>query len=110
MIVQLPLQLWSLPGTPAPADIHDALAAHYQDCAFVEVQALADTKAMTGLEPGALNGTDTLRLHVFANVDHQQVIVATVLDNLGKGAGGQAVHNMNLMLGLEETAGLRQAP
>ena len=47
---------------------------------------------------------------MFANVELKQVIVAALVDNLGKGAGGQAVHNMNLMLGLEETAGLRQAP
>ena len=106
MIVQLPLQLWSLPGKPQPKDIHGALAAHYQDCRFVTVPGLADTKAMTGLEPEALNGTDELRLHVFANQAHSQAVVAALVDNLGKGAAGQAVHNMNLMLGLDETAGL----
>ena len=106
MIVQLPLQLWSLPGKPQPKDIHGALAAHYQDCRFVTVPGLADTKAMTGLEPEALNGTDELRLHVFANEAHGQAVVAALVDNLGKGAAGQAVHNMNLMLGLDETAGL----
>ncbi|NQU62305.1 MAG: N-acetyl-gamma-glutamyl-phosphate reductase [Rhodospirillales bacterium] len=106
MIVQLPLQLWSLPGNPSPADIHAALAAHYKDCPFVSVAALADTAAMTGLQPEALNGTNELRLHVFANAERGQAVIATLLDNLGKGASGQAVQNMNLMLGLPETAGL----
>jgi N-acetyl-gamma-glutamyl-phosphate reductase len=53
-----------------------------------------------------LNGTDELRLHVFANQAHEHAVVAALLDNLGKGAAGQAVHNMNLMLGLDEAAGL----
>jgi N-acetyl-gamma-glutamyl-phosphate reductase len=39
-----------------------------------------------------------------------RVIVCTVLDNLCKGSSGQAVQNANLMLGLEETQGLMQAP
>ena len=106
MIVQLPLQLWALPGSPTPTDIHGALSAHYQGRRFVTVPDLADTAAMTGLEPEALNGTDELRLHVFANQAHGQAVVAALMDNLGKGAAGQAVHNMNLMLGLDETAGL----
>ena len=106
MIVQLPLALWSLPGKPEPKDIHGALAAHYQDRRFVTVADLADTAAMAGLEPEALNGTDELRLHVFANQAHEHAVVAALLDNLGKGAAGQAVHNMNLMLGLDEAAGL----
>ena len=106
MIVQLPLQLWSLPGKPEPKDIHGALSAHYQGCRFVTVPDLADTAAMAGLEPEALNGTDELRLHVFANQAHSQAVVAALVDNLGKGAAGQAVHNMNLMLGLDEVAGL----
>jgi len=110
MIVQLPLQLWSLPGKPAPADVHACLDAHYRDCLFVDVAALAETAAMTGLEPEAMNGTDAVRLHVFANAEEGQAIVAAQLDNLGKGAGGQAVQNMNLMLGFEETAGLVPAP
>lgn len=109
MIVQLPLQLWSLPCKPSPGDVHACLAAHYRDCLFVDVPALADSKAMTGFGPETMNGTDSIRLLVFGNEDNGQANIAALVDNLGKGAGGQAVHNMNLMLGLEETAGLRQA-
>ena len=58
------------------------------------------------LDAESLNGTDGLTLHVFANEARQQAVVCAVLDNLGKGAAGQAVQNLNLMLGLPETASL----
>jgi N-acetyl-gamma-glutamyl-phosphate reductase len=106
MIVQAPLQLWDLPAAPAPADIHAALDAHYGDCRFVTVAGLDESEALARLEPESLNGTNTLRLHVFANAGQDQALIAGVLDNLGKGASGQAVQNMNLMLGLDEGTGL----
>lgn len=110
MIVQMPLQLWSLPGEPAAQDLQGALEAHYRGQRFVTVTALADSSAMTGVDPEALNGTNELHLHVFANEgqgeDGGQAVVMAVLDNLGKGASGQAVQNMNLMLGLDPAAGL----
>ena len=108
MIVSLPLQLWALPGTPTPTDIHEALADHYAPASMVTVASLAETAALDTLDPETLNGTDELRLHVFANESHGQVMVAALLDNLGKGASGQAVQNMNLMCGFPETAGLTQ--
>ncbi len=106
MIVQLPLQLWALGGKPSAKDVHGALEAHYQGRRFVTVMPLDDPAGMDGLEPEALNGTNELRLHVFANEDREQAVVAGLLDNLGKGASGQAVQNLNLMLGLDEGAGL----
>ncbi len=106
MIVQLPLQLWALKGKPSAKDVHGALEAHYQGRRFVTVMPLDDPAGMDGLEPEALNGTNELRLHVFANEDREQAVVAGLLDNLGKGASGQAVQNLNLMLGLDEGAGL----
>ena len=106
MIVQLPLQLWALPTQPSPADVHGALADHYAGCAFVSVAELAEAETMTGLDPEGLNGTDALRLHVFANPHEGQAVVMALIDNLGKGAAGQAVQNMNLMLGFDEGEGL----
>ena len=106
MIVQIPLQLWALPGAPSPGDIHAALAAHYAGRGFVSVAEPDESAALKRLDPEALNGTNTLRLHVFGNPDHGQAVIAGVLDNLGKGASGQAVQNLNLMCGLDETAGL----
>ena len=59
------------------------------------------------LDAEAMRGSDRLRLHVFGNAARAQAMVCAVLDNLGKGAAGQAVQNMNLMLGLAEVVGLR---
>ena len=58
------------------------------------------------LDAEELNDTNRLRLFVFANEETEQVILTAQLDNLGKGASGQAVQSLNLMLGLDETAGL----
>jgi N-acetyl-gamma-glutamyl-phosphate reductase len=50
------------------------------------------------LDPQALNDTNDMRLHVFTNAEHGQVLLAAVFDNLGKGASGAAVQNLDLML------------
>lgn len=102
MIVLAPLHLADLPGHPGAGDIHGALGDHYAGRAFVTVADSGD--GLEHLDPESLNGTNQLRLHVFANGD--LAVVAAVLDNLGKGASGQAVQNMNIMLGLPEGTGL----
>jgi N-acetyl-gamma-glutamyl-phosphate reductase len=106
MIVQVPLHLDRLSGRPGAAEVHGMLAAHYQDRRFVAVAPLAETLAMDHLDPEDLNGTNELRLHVFANEAAGHVVLVALLDNLGKGASGQAVQNMNLMLGCPEDEGL----
>lgn len=110
MIVQVPLQLAALPAKPNPSDIHGVLANHYAGRRFVTVAPLEETDAMTGLQPEFLNETNELRLHVFGSEKHDHAVVMGVLDNLGKGASGQAVQNMNIMLGLPEQTGLEPAP
>ena len=102
MIVQVPLHLGDLPGSPGAGDIRAALEDHYAGRAFVTVADSGD--GADHLDPDSLNGTNQLRLHVFANGD--LAVLAAVLDNLGKGASGQAVQNMNIMLGLPEGTGL----
>ncbi|HLF70664.1 MAG TPA: N-acetyl-gamma-glutamyl-phosphate reductase [Dehalococcoidia bacterium] len=113
MIVSLPLQLWSLPGAPTPRQVHDALASHYagkDGPRGVCVAPLEESAALKDhLDPETLNGTDRLTIHVFANEAREQAVVCAVLDNLGKGAAGVAVQNLNLMLGLPETAGLDES-
>jgi N-acetyl-gamma-glutamyl-phosphate reductase len=117
MLVEVPLQLWALPGRPSPVDLHVALAAAYAGEAFVEVASGAEcaelAKARAGaagynaeLDPEALNGTNRMRLYVFGNADGSQARLVAQLDNLGKGASGAAVQSLNLMLGLPEGAGL----
>ena len=61
---------------------------------------------MAHLEPVGLNGTNDLKLFVFANEATGQVVLTALLDNLGKGASGQAVQCLNLMLGMDEDTGL----
>lgn len=106
MIVQIPLPLWSLPGTPTPVQIHAVLAEHYAMQGSVSVASLEETCQLTRLEPEALNNTNQLKIHVFACSDSRQAVVMGLLDNLGKGASGQAVQNMNLMLGMAGDTGL----
>lgn len=106
MLVQIPLPLWSMPETPSPGDVHDALAAHYAGLRFVTVAAPDDIAAMDRLEPDAANGTNELRLYVFGNEESGQAVVMALLDNLGKGAAGHAVQNLNLMIGAAEATGL----
>jgi N-acetyl-gamma-glutamyl-phosphate reductase len=106
MLVEVPLQLAALPSSPSVEVVHGALAEAYADCRFVEVAELEATEAMTGIDPEGLNGTNRMRLHVFGDRDGAQVRLVALLDNLGKGASGAAVQNLNLMLGLDEEAGL----
>lgn len=109
MLVQVPLHLGMLPRVPSGSDLHAVLAEHYAGERFVTVRPLNDASALregTFLEPEALNGTNRLELFVFANDAARQALLVARLDNLGKGASGAAVQNLNLMLGLPEEAGL----
>ena len=109
MLVHVPLQLAALPRAVSGADLHAALAEHYAGERFVTVRPLNDGSALRDgnfLEPEALNGTNRLELFVFTNDAVRQALLVARLDNLGKGASGAAVQNLNLMLGLPEEAGL----
>jgi len=107
MIVQVPLQLWSVPGKPSVAAIFEMLRDYYADQNFVSVADNTEADAhLAFLDPEDLNDTNRLRLFVFGNDAHSQVVLTAQLDNLGKGAAGQAVQNLNIMLGLPEEAGL----
>jgi N-acetyl-gamma-glutamyl-phosphate reductase len=101
MLVQLPLHLDLLPGAPKAAKLHDALAAHYAKSNTPEqwVSVLPPT-ADGKLDATALNDTNKLELRVFANEEHRHAVLIARLDNLGKGASGAAVQNLQLMLGL----------
>jgi N-acetyl-gamma-glutamyl-phosphate reductase len=106
MIVEVPLLLWALPGTPKAERLHEVLADNYRDFALVEVASLAEAAKMKTLDAELLKNTNKMKLFVFANEKSGQARLVAVLDNLGKGAGGAAVQNLNLMLGLPETTGL----
>ena len=109
MIVSVPLHLWALDTVPTGAMIHECLAARYCDARFVSVDSPAKSGALPQLDPRALNGTNGLRIYVFTNDNRRQAVLAAVYDNLGKGASGAAVQNLNLLLGADAGAGLQAA-
>jgi N-acetyl-gamma-glutamyl-phosphate reductase len=127
MIVEMPLQLWALPGKPTVFDVHRALSEAYRGEKLVEVASfdaplealkahregravtpkmVENTTPLQTLDAELLKHSNGMKLFVFGNDKTQQARLAAVLDNLGKGAAGAAVQNLNLMLGLPETTGL----
>lgn len=109
MLVSVPLALWSLEGGPAAASVQEILTAHYTGSRFVRVAPLGEAEGMKELDPQALNGTNMLELFVFADEKTGRAVVTARLDNLGKGASGAAVQNLNLLLGMPEDAGIEAA-
>ena len=97
MLVSIPLHLDELPQRPKASDLQAALQAHYADSTFVKALGV---DASGKLEPQALNGTTNLELRVYGNDARHQAVLVARLDNLGKGASGAAVQNLELMLGL----------
>ena len=100
MLVSIPLHLDDLPGEPSGADLRDRLAAAYAGCDCVRV---AEPAGDGKLEPQALNDINRLELYVFASDKRRQAVLVARLDNLGKGASGAAVQNLELMLGLDRS-------
>lgn len=98
MIVQVPLFLDQLKDGAALETIHAALVAHYAGQSIVEVVSLDDSAKMARVDAVELAGKDTMKLYVFGSEDGEQVNLVALLDNLGKGASGAAVQNMDLML------------
>lgn len=101
MAVQLPLHLDDERTLKA---LFEALADHYDGQHFVEVVPSASLGAR--IVPTALNGTNLLQLSVHGDDEGGCATVVAVLDNLGKGASGAAVQNLNIMLELDEAEGL----
>jgi N-acetyl-gamma-glutamyl-phosphate reductase len=106
MIVEVPLHLSLLAGGPSIDDVHGVLTRHYAGQPFVEVVSLDAARGLKTLAPTLLNGTNRMHLFVFGNPESGQARLAAMFDNLGKGASGAAMQNMNIMLGLPEAAGL----
>ncbi|WP_340315253.1 N-acetyl-gamma-glutamyl-phosphate reductase [Rhizorhabdus argentea] len=103
MLVEIPLHLHLLPRRPSGEAIRDVLGEAYADSALVRVA--RDNPPALMIEHAA--GTDHLDLFVYADEKAGQARLVAALDNLGKGAAGAAVQNLNIALGLGETEGLR---
>ena len=105
MIVEVPLPLFAMPKAGNADALRAALAAHYAGSPVVTVHTEAAPSEL--LMHADQAPTDRLDLYVLASPDGSQVRLLAMLDNLGKGASGAAVQNLNIMAGLDETAGLR---
>lgn len=108
MLVQIPLPLWTLETPPTGEQIHSALVSHYANEPFVQVMPLNTTDLRNGtfLDPMDVNDTNKVQVFVFANDATKEALLVARLDNLGKGASGAAVQNLNIMLGCTENIGL----
>jgi len=107
MLVQVPLFIRNLARSATIDDLHDVLAARYAAEPFISV---LPTGAAEALQDGFLNATAcnaTNRLEIMLFGTAEQVLLVARYDNLGKGAAGAAIQNLNLMLGMDETAGLQ---
>lgn len=105
MLVDVPI-FCEAPGV-APSDaLHAALTEHFAGEALVTVAPFGAPPPEMLIGEGDA-ATDRLDLHVLASEDGRRARLIARLDNLGKGASGAAVQSLNLMAGLEETAGLR---
>ena len=106
MVVEVPLPLDIMPGNATAGMLRACLSEFYAGSPVVSVaQDLPADGEM--LLRGSMEPWDGLELHVMASQDGAQARLVARLDNLGKGASGAAVQSLNLMAGLEETAGLR---
>lgn len=106
MVVTVPLISRALTKRFTPADIHEIMSAHYEGQRFVKVMELGGKETLPDgfLPANTLAGTNDMQIFVCGN--DEQILLCSRLDNLGKGASGAAVQNMNIMLGLDETTGL----
>eukprot|EP00529_Nitzschia_sp_RCC80_P031364 CAMPEP_0113446004 /NCGR_PEP_ID=MMETSP0014_2-20120614/3479_1 /TAXON_ID=2857 /ORGANISM="Nitzschia sp." /LENGTH=368 /DNA_ID=CAMNT_0000337075 /DNA_START=159 /DNA_END=1261 /DNA_ORIENTATION=+ /assembly_acc=CAM_ASM_000159 len=112
MVVSVPLHYdWLSPGTTGEK-MHDALSKHYEGSTFVSVMPLGESNVKEAgllerdafLRPDTLADTNKMEMFVFPNDEARQVVLCARLDNLGKGASGAAVQNLNIALGIDETA------
>ena len=101
MLTTVPLFAAQMKSGGSLAQIHDVISAHHAGARFVEVAPLGANEAMN---PEALNNTNRMRLAVHGNEARGQFVLMAIYDNLGKGASGAAVQNLNLMIGADEAA------
>ena len=104
MLVDVPLPLAAIPNAATAGQIKECLAAFYRGSAVVTFAEGPSDELL--LRQGEDAG-DAMTLHAFANADGTQARLIARLDNLGKGASGAAIQNLNIMCGLPETTGLR---
>ncbi|NLG19056.1 MAG: N-acetyl-gamma-glutamyl-phosphate reductase [Fibrobacter sp.] len=109
MVVSVPLYTNLFKKSASVEDVYGIVSAYYEGEPFIRVMSPDPEQSLDSgfLSPTKCNDTNMLDLFVFGKGG--QVVVMARFDNLGKGASGAAVQNMNIALGLDEAAGLRVA-
>lgn len=98
MIVQVPVYLSDMQNGATLEGLHAALADHYAGQSIVEVVPLEESKGLGRIDAVELANTDRMKLFVCGTPGQDHVNLVALLDNLGKGASGAAVQNMDMML------------
>ncbi|MEP1606047.1 MAG: N-acetyl-gamma-glutamyl-phosphate reductase, partial [Marinomonas sp.] len=106
MLVEIPLALGAIQNAPSPAEIMAKWEEVYGSSRVISLLASSGLGSELLLEQGA-KPWDGMELMITSNDAGTQARLIARLDNLGKGASGAAIQNLNLMFGLEETSGLR---
>jgi N-acetyl-gamma-glutamyl-phosphate reductase len=104
MAVMLPLHTKLLSKKMTGKNIHEVLSEHYSQEKYVKVMPYSDDSLLFegAVDITACNDTNMAEIFVFGNDSKGTAVVMTRIDNLGKGASGAAIQNMNIMLGFEE--------
>lgn len=97
MLVNVPLHS-AMMNNASRTTVHAALEEHYSGQDIVKVVPLEDTDVAPRIDPTEMAGTDEMLLYVCGRADNSQLNLVASLDNLGKGASGAAVQNLDLML------------
>jgi N-acetyl-gamma-glutamyl-phosphate reductase len=105
----VPLHLGSLPKPTSATNIVDLYRRRYEGCEYVRVMDPPESPP-AAFAPEAWNATNVLELCVFANPETRHALLVARADNLGKGASGAAVQNLDLMLGLKAGTPYALAP
>ncbi len=106
MSVCVPLYRALLSGNPSMEYIHEFITNYYSNEKFIKVMPLGMEKEFPNSFLGATRVNDTNNLEIYVTGNEEQIMLVSVLDNLGKGSSGAAIQNMNIMLGFHEDTGL----
>jgi N-acetyl-gamma-glutamyl-phosphate reductase len=101
MLTTVPLFASQLKAGTTLGHLHEVIAGHHAGARFIEVAPVGLAEA---LNPEALNNSNRMQLSLHGNEVLGQFVLMAIYDNLGKGASGAAVQNLNIMIGADEAA------
>ena len=104
MLICIPLR--ELPEGVARPGILDILCDAYENDPFIKIRRDTGSQESERVDPSVFEGTNYMELAVYSDAENERLLLVAAYDNLGKGASGTAIQNLNLMVGLPEVAGL----